>query len=82
MKEFFAKLFGIKQDSVEPRTIDSIVNSFETQIIELDTRIAFDMDVAENNKKVADELLKEAARKEKDVERSNRIKSKIEDIIK
>lgn len=79
MKNLFK--FGTKATSV-PATIDNIVDSFEKQIIELDARIAYDTEIALTNKATADALLIEAANKEADIDRSNRIKSKIADIIK
>ena len=80
MKALFAKLFGTKQNA-QPRELTDIVSSFETQMIELDTRVQFDADLIEKNKAKVKSLEATNATKAKDIERANRIKSKIASFI-
>lgn len=82
MKNLLAKIFGKSNNTnQEPRTIDSIVESFSTQMVELDERIAFDEASIVAKKEEAKKLAKEAESLETDVKRSNRIKSKIAEFI-
>lgn len=66
----------------QPPELTDIVASFETQVTNLDKRIAFDSAAIIENAATIERMKTENDAKNNDIERSNRIKSNIESFIK
>lgn len=73
---------SVEQPVEQPPELTDIVASFETQVTNLDKRIAFDSAAIIENAATIERMKTENDAKNNDIERSNRIKSNIESFIK